>query len=228
MKAMGLASVAAVAKQTGLSLSASSILLDAAMGDVQVAISLYMEEGLTNSSTGVSTPQEEPAAFLLCESDATTLEGVWSRDFQMPLSHHRPVYRKDHLYLYFAIDHNSDTNAWVIGSVPGHVESTEAILVHAMASRPYLIANNARWLLKPISTQKKGSLWREISCKFSACPPPAAECVCCLDAEVSALLWPCGHPCLCESCAASLQKSARSSLRCPLCRDAVKRVHYVA
>lgn len=58
-----------------------------------------------------------------------------------------------------------------------------------------------------------------------ACPPPGAkpltemtECVICLDALKSHVLTPCGHVCVCEACAKSIQIGDP----CPVCRKEVE------
>lgn len=47
------------------------------------------------------------------------------------------------------------------------------------------------------------------------------ECVVCLEAEKTHVLVPCGHVCLCETCARDLQNSEMPE--CPLCRQMVER-----
>lgn len=51
---------------------------------------------------------------------------------------------------------------------------------------------------------------------------PSTECVVCMAACVSTVLLPCGHLCLCTSCAASFQKLRTApeskGISCPLCR----------
>jgi hypothetical protein len=48
------------------------------------------------------------------------------------------------------------------------------------------------------------------------------ECVVCLDAEPAVVLVPCGHLCLCQSCADLLRAP-----QCPICRAAVQRAQPV-
>jgi len=57
---------------------------------------------------------------------------------------------------------------------------------------------------------------------------PRTECIVCLNAQVSTVLIPCGHLCVCVGCAALLQQSKRpDAISCPLCRMPVKQMHRV-
>jgi hypothetical protein len=65
---------------------------------------------------------------------------------------------------------------------------------------------------------------------LSSVPPPAAhavatkECCVCLDDVPAAdlhLLFPCGHRCVCEACAAAVMAAEAAARRCPKCRAAV-------
>ena len=63
--------------------------------------------------------------------------------------------------------------------------------------------------------QQKGSL-------------PHTECIVCMNAQVSTVLLPCGHLCLCGPCSTLMQQSKKSeSVSCPMCRQPVKQVHRV-
>ena len=55
---------------------------------------------------------------------------------------------------------------------------------------------------------------------------PRTECVVCMAASVSTVLMPCGHLCLCMTCASSMQQKAKS-VACPLCRVHVDKVQRV-
>ena len=47
----------------------------------------------------------------------------------------------------------------------------------------------------------------------------ADTCVICLDAESTHLLYPCGHQCVCESCATTLVDQDAAAPLCPVCRE---------
>ena len=57
---------------------------------------------------------------------------------------------------------------------------------------------------------------------------PNTECIVCMNAQVSTVLIPCGHLCLCVGCATRMQQSKRpDAITCPLCRETVKQMQRV-
>jgi|SRR6185295_1469176 len=62
-------------------------------------------------------------------------------------------------------------------------------------------------------------------------PPdaPAACCVCAKN-ELTCIVWPCAHRCLCARCARTLAmcgKAWRGQVACPLCGEQVKKIKIV-
>lgn len=51
---------------------------------------------------------------------------------------------------------------------------------------------------------------------------PQTECVVCMVEEVTTLLAPCGHVCMCSACAHTVLAASDGERRCPLCRVAVQ------
>ena len=222
-----------VAEHTGLSLSAATLLLEAAQGDPHVAVSLMPSSSSTTNSEHVAevvgTVHELPH-FLLCRPrrlhstcrPMRDLEGVWVLDRRAPNSFGRPVYRRSYsrLCLYFAEDSGtSERVAWVIGGRPGDVATTVA-MCESNATCPEDIAPDSAWLVR------HGCHWEEGCLAFRGAPPATTECVVCLDAATAAVLWPCGHPCMCAACAATLS-TQKPAFKCPLCREPVQSSHLI-
>jgi hypothetical protein len=44
------------------------------------------------------------------------------------------------------------------------------------------------------------------------------HCVVCMSTKKTHILVPCGHMCVCEGCAASIQSGNREDRKCPICR----------
>ena len=52
----------------------------------------------------------------------------------------------------------------------------------------------------------------------------STECVVCLTARKEYVFVPCGHVCVCSSCAGTIQQAAPESRKCPLCRKVSERI----
>ena len=63
----------------------------------------------------------------------------------------------------------------------------------------------------------------------SSSAPTIGECVVCVDEAATLAAMPCGHLCLCATCAAGLVRDG-STPRCPICRSELSRTQriYVA
>jgi len=56
-------------------------------------------------------------------------------------------------------------------------------------------------------------------------PSPAQECIACAERRIVSVLMPCGHMCLCMTCAHRIRgASSRSQRKCPICRADIEQV----
>lgn len=49
-------------------------------------------------------------------------------------------------------------------------------------------------------------------------------CVICLDSTVNQIIVPCGHMCMCESCADTFSTDTYNDKKCPLCKGQIQNI----
>ena len=132
----------------------------------------------------------------------------------------------------------AESNSAVVDSTASHstLPSVTATLLsggsrrptrHVLESMVSNLANDLTLVKNRLRTAEEELKHAEVLKQQSEGSLPKTECIVCLNAQVSTVLIPCGHLCLCVACGELLQKSKPESTNCPLCREPVKQMHRV-